>query len=125
MGGGGGPRGLWTATSFNAGSCSSHSPQEGEKDKQEQRATIWRMSCLVASEAVSEYTHIVFPNTEVARRYQRFYAGGFDRFLEPTIIAMQPKVQIENLEFCKLSEAGQHGLLGLKSSEDQSVAKQQ
>ena len=85
--------------------------------------TIWRRSCLVASEAVSEYMRKVFPNTEVARRYQRFYAGGFDRFLEPAIIAMQPKVQIENLEFCKLSEAGQHGLLGLKTSEDQAIEK--
>ena len=38
---------------------------------------------------------------------------------------MQPKVQIENLEFCVLSEASQHGLLGLKTSEDQAIEKQQ
>jgi len=116
---------LWTATSFNAGSCSGDSSQEAEKDKKEQRVTIWRMSCLVASEAVHKYMCKVLPGPEVARRYQRFYAGGFDRFLEPTVIAMQPKVQIENLEFCRLSEAGQHGLIGLKSSEDQAVEKQQ
>ena len=39
-------------------------------------------------------------------------------------MAIQPNVQIENLEICKMSEASQHGLLGLKSSEDQSMQKQ-
>ena len=34
--------------------------------------TIWRMPCLVASEAVREYMHQVLPEAEVARRYQRF-----------------------------------------------------
>jgi hypothetical protein len=86
---------------------------------------IWRMSCLVASEAVHKYMCKVLPGPKVARRYQRFYAGGFDRVLEPTVIAMQPNMQIEKLEFCRLSEAGQHGLIGLKSSKDQAVEKHQ
>ena len=45
-------------------------------------------------------------------------------FLDPTIMALQPKVGIKNLEFCKMSEASQHGLLGLKSSEDHAMDKQ-
>ena len=72
------------------------------------------MSCLVASEAVRKHVTVVFPEAEVARRYQRFYAGGFDRFfLEPTVMATQPNVQIENFELCGLSEASQHGLLSV------------
>ena len=38
---------------------------------------------------------------------------------------MQPKVQLESLEFCRLAEARQHRLLGLKPSEDQAIEKQQ
>ena len=100
------------------------SEQEGEKDKKEQRITIWRMSCLVASDAVQEYMKKVLPGPEITRRFERFYSGAFDRFLEPTVVAMKPNVQVENLEFCRPSEAGQHGLLGLQTSEDQAVEQQ-
>ena len=82
------------------------------------------MSCLVSCEAVREYMYKVLPGPEVTRRYLRFYSGAFDRFLEPTVIAMKPNVQIDNLEFCRPSEAGQHGLLGLQCSEDQAIEKQ-
>ena len=103
----------------------SESSQDGEKDKKEKRVFIWRMSCLVACDQVREYMLKVLPGPEIDRRYLRFYSGGFDRFLEPTAMAMNPNVQIDNIEFCRPSDAGQHGLLGLESTEDQAVEKQQ
>ena len=39
-------------------------------------------------------------------------------------MALQPNVDIKNLELCNMLEASQHGLLGLKSSEDQTMEKQ-
>ena len=88
--------------------------------------TIWRMSCMDAGETMQQHVKFVFPEAEVAKRYERFYAGGFDGsfFGEPAVMAIQPTVQIENLEVCRLSEAGQHGHIGLKSSEDQAIEKQ-
>ena len=40
-------------------------------------------------------------------------------------MAMHPNVQINSLEFCRLSEASQHGLLGLQYSDDLAMDKQQ
>ena len=86
--------------------------------------TIWRMSCLAASAAVRQHVKVAFPEAEVARRYERLYARGFDLCLEPTVMALQPKVEIKNLELCNMLKASQRGLLGLKSSEDQATDSQ-
>ena len=59
--------------------------QEGDKDKNDQRTIIWCRSCLVASDAVQEYTKKVLPGPEVTRCFERFYSGAFDRFLEPKL----------------------------------------
>ena len=98
----------------------------GATDKNDQRVTIWRMFCLVASESVRQHVNLSFrkpwlPGATSA--LLRWRLRPF--FLEPTIMAVEAKVDINNLQFCRVSEAGQHGLLGLKSFEDQSIEKQQ